>query len=842
MEESHNDDFTRILPIFMYGNPRTAQTIAGDMERAIQKATKVITLHSITAKPEFKDGPQSPKQKELYARNEYNKHVPNNYLLMGKAYLFRHDFHLALETFRFIMTEYHYDDIIYETQIWIARTHNELNEYNEAEDILEVLTGTIEFPENLHPELYSTLADLYMKQGQYERAIEPMTRAVEEVKNKEDRVRWSFILAQLHQEAGDPQLASRFYRDVITMNATYEYSFNARINRASVFVAGADNPKEIRDELRKMLKDEKNADFRDQIYFAIGRVYEREDNMEEALENYRLSSVYNMGNAQQKTTSCLTIADIYYERQDYELADLYYDSAKVSLTTDYPDYDNIVRKTQSLGLLVENLQIVQMEDSLQMLAGLPEDARNAIIDSIIARIQREETLAQQQEMDMRRDQQFNRMALNESQRTGFSNSATQDGKWYFYNQAAKGFGKPEFQMKWGNRQLEDYWRRSNKSTMAFETGEEGEELADSSGAVEEAAKILSNKSREFYLRDIPMTDSMIELSNGRIEDGLYNAGNIYKNDLVDHPNAYITYESLLARFPGGQYTLSTYYNLYQMYRDDKDAARADIYKNNIVRDYPESQPAQILTNPNYISELQARENELNNFYKETYDMFYRGDYYGVMMRADTAMSRWPDDPVIPKFQLLKVMAIGRTEDLLVFTEALDSLAASSQDKEVADRASAILAYILDTDKEVKTETEKREAEQIYKVDSGGTFIYGMFVEGPVDINQLKFEFINLNLDLYPNLTYDVAHEELNNDVIAVFVRRFKDIDDAWEYYDEAFRTEKIFDVLEGSEYRLFIISEGNERTLLEDRFANKYWLFFQKYYTRDEGNTNTVDG
>ena len=112
MKDSHEDNFTRILPVFLYSDEATAGAIAGDMERAIQKATKVITLHSITVKPEFKEGPQTEKQKEFYTRSEYNRFVPQNYLLMGKAYLFRHDFFLALETFKFIMSQYAYDDII----------------------------------------------------------------------------------------------------------------------------------------------------------------------------------------------------------------------------------------------------------------------------------------------------------------------------------------------------------------------------------------------------------------------------------------------------------------------------------------------------------------------------------------------------------------------------------------------------------------------------------------------------------------------------------------------------------------------------------------------------------
>ncbi len=835
MEDAHLDDFTRILPIFTYGEEATASTVAPDMERAIQKATKVITLHSITVKPEFKNGPQSEKQKELYAMNEYNKFVPGNYLLMGKAYLFRHDFFLALETFKFIMTEYYYDDIVFETQIWIARTHNELEEYMESEDILEVLTGTQEFPEKLNAKLYSTLADLYMKQEEYSRAIEPMTIAVNNVKKKDEKIRWTYILAQLHQEAGDPQLASDYYRQVIKMNPDYEISFNSRINRASVFMAGSDNAKEIKEELRKMLKDEKNAEFRDQIYFALGNVFFREGNTEEALNHYKLSSSTSVTNTQQKTTSCLTIAEIYYEKQNYEQADLYYDSAMVYLTAEYPDYDNIVAKTRSLSVLVENLQVVQHEDSLQMVAGLSEPERLALIDSLITRIEREEALAREQEMTAMRDQQFNRMALNESQRTGFSGGEDQGGKWYFYNQAAKGFGQPEFRMKWGNRKLEDYWRRSNKSEVKFESDEE-EEVSDTSGVIQEAAKILSNKSREFYLKDVPMTDSLIEISDGRIIEGMYNAATIYKNELQDYPNAEVTYKELLDRYPENEYTLSSYYNLYRLYEQENDIPKANIYKESIVREFPESQPAQLLTNPNYINELLAKENEVNDYYRITYEMYEAGNNYGVITNVNAALVRYKDDPVIPKFEFLKVLAIGKTEDILVFTQALDSLINSTPDPEIAERSTEILAYIMDTDMEVKIETEKIEAEEIYHADSVGTFSYGMYFTGNVDINQLKFEFINLNLDLYSNKTFDVVEEGLDEGVTAVMVNQFPNMEEAWEYYDQVLRNNKIFQVLGENEFRLFIISSGNINVLTENRGANMYWLFFQKHYNRNEGN------
>jgi tetratricopeptide (TPR) repeat protein len=834
IEDSYDNDFTRILPLFLYSDESIASSIGPDMERTIQKATKVITLHSITAKPEFKDGPQSQKQKDFYARNEYNNHVPENYFLMGKSYLYRHDLYIALETFKFVLSEYHYDDVVYEAQVWRARTHIMLKEYLEAEDILEVLTGTVEFPEKIRPDLYATLAELYMQQEEYGRAIEPLSRALEGVKKKEERIRYTYILAQLHQEAGDPTKASKYYRDVIKMNPPYEFSFNARINRASVFMAGTDNAKEIKDELRKMLKDDKNSNFRDQIYYAQGNVAFREGNIQEAIDLYKLSSANSTSNTQQKTTTCIKLADIFYERQDYEMADFYYDSAAVYLTNEYPDYEEFIQKTMSLSLLVENLQIVQLEDSLQMLAGLDEASRLAIIDSIIAQLQLAEQRAREEEVRAMQDQQYNRQSLNQSQRTGYT--ADQGGKWYFYNQAAKGFGQPEFRMKWGTRKLEDNWRRSNKREINFEAvaGEEG--VVDSSGVMAEKQKILSNKTREFYLQDIPMTDSMMQISHGRIIESLFNAGTIYKNDLRDIPNSIVTYTDLLNRYPGSDYTLNTYYNLYSIYNQDNNMQLANVYKQSIVREFPESQPAQLLTNPNYAAELRAKENEVNNYYQQTYELFQQGYYDRVIRDVDTALVRYADDPLLPKFELLKVLAIGKTEDLLVFTLALDSLASSSPDEQVADMASMVLAYILNTDQEVKTETQKIEAEEIYSSDTTGVFFYGLFVNNRVDLNQLKFEFINLNIDHFPNYTFDIVDEALEEGEVAFYVKEFPDMENARDYFQMAIMNEAIRKTLEGVNYRPFIISQGNAEILLSDRVSDKYWLFFRKHYSNGEGN------
>jgi len=830
-QESYVDDYTKILPVFMYDDPSIAQTIAPDMETSITKATKVITLHSITAKPEYKNGPQSEKQKAFYARNEYNKWVDNNYLVMGKAYLYRHDFMLAIETFKFILTEFFYEDIVYETQIWLAQAYYQTKEYKESERILDQLTSDERVSKKLYTDLYATIADLKIKKEEYSDAIKPLSIAFENVKKKKTRIRYAFILGQLNQEAGNQEAASNYYQQVIKMNPPYEMSFNARINRAGVFVEGADKSREIKSELNKMLKDEKNKEYLDQIYYALANINFKEGKIEEAISYYKLSSAKSVANPQQKTKSCLTLADIYYNRQNYESAKLYYDSAVVSLTPEYQNYNNVMTKSRSLSHLVENLIIVQFEDSVQRLAAMSEAGRLAVIDSIIAQVHREEQLAQISEMEDVQDMQFNRMMLSENQQSE-SKSGETGGKWYFYNDAAKSFGQPEFKMKWGTRKLEDNWRRKNKSQISF--GETENEMAEGDTTKEIQREVLSNKTREFYLQTIPLTDSMMKISDNRIMESLFNAGSVYKNDLKDYPKATDTYKDLLERYPVSDFTLPAYYNLYLIYNELQDATSLNSYKASIIREYPESQIAQLLTNPNYVNELLEKENEVNRYYEATYNYYIQKDYYRVISNVDYALEHFKDNELIPQFFFLKALAIGQTSDIMTFTSALDSVSKTYPSHEVAIRANEMLAYIKDYNPEVKLETEKKEAEEIYTYDPSGAYLFGMIINRFIDINQLKFEIINFNLDMFPNLTFDVTSENLSDNSRVVLVKPFKDIQKAWEYYDQIASGDKIMALIEGTGYSRFVISSANSLILLQDKNANKYLLFFDKYFARQE--------
>src|SRR5208337_4099152 len=321
------------------------------MDVTIKKGAKLITLHSIKAKPIMKKGHMSPKEKEFYNKNEYNKWVDVAYLLMAKANFYKHSYKASNDLLTFIQREFPKLTSQFEARIWQARIYAETKEYKDAERILTLLEGDKELPKNLQIDLNTTMADVDLKQGQYDGAIKPLRKALELIKTKKLKLRYSFILAQIYQKNGSYKNASILYTSIIRKSPPYEMSFNARINLAATVDNGEKNTQYIKSQLRKMLKDEKNLEFQDQIYYALGNIEIKEDDEPQAIDFYRQSVKVSTKNQNQKGLSCITLADIYYNKKNYIPAQAYYDTALLNINESYPDYRNIKSRAECLNHL-----------------------------------------------------------------------------------------------------------------------------------------------------------------------------------------------------------------------------------------------------------------------------------------------------------------------------------------------------------------------------------------------------------------------------------------------------------------------------------------------------------
>jgi tetratricopeptide (TPR) repeat protein len=825
-KNNHEDNFSKILPLFYYQSTEISQQLTPDMNRAIEKATKVITLHSIKAKPELKKGPQTDKQKAFYNQKEYNKWIGDNFTLMGKAYVYKQEYHMAIETFKKVVTDFPNDPVHYEALFWMARAYNETKEYRESEKILNGLINEKKIPDKYKAGIFSSYADLYIKEGKYDKAVPMLKSALAEIRNKQYKIRYTYILAQLNQQIKHYPEAIEAYKKVIKMNPPYEFTFNAKINMAESFEGGSENGREIEALLRKMLKDDKNIDFHDQIYYALGNISSIEGKKEEAIKNYQKSVQASTNNFNQKGLSYLALGDIYYIKPDYILAQLYYDSSIQNISPDFEKYTELSLKTKSLTNLVSHLSVYNLEDSLQNLASLPKNELNKIIDAKIEEVIKKEQEELERKKEEMQDLQYG-MAVAGNQKSNPQNQA--GGSWYFYNLNAKSFGQPEFKMKWGNRKLEDNWRRKNKQTIdVMESSVIEETLSDTSTATEQ--KMLGVKSREYYLKNIPFSDSAKALSHVKLEKALFNMGLVYRNELKDNNEAIKSFKEQITRYPNGVNALLAYYNLYELFQEKNNTPEANYYKNIIINKFPNSPRARLLSDPEFAKDLLNQEKLMNDNYESVFNDYQEGRYAEVIRKSQIAHKEYEGKVILPRFQLLQALSVGKLQGNERLKEELELLIKEYPDHEVSAFAQEVIKniYIMTPDLEVADIID--EAREIYSFDENTVYYFGISFPQKVDYNQLNFNLINFNLDNFDAQNLGIVKESIKDKNI-ILVQSFQDLSTARAYlkvFNESHTT--VYRDLKAEEIQAFLISNENLEILRKDGNLQKYLLYYQNYY------------
>ncbi len=835
LDYGYKDNFSRIIPVFTYSDAAAGKSITPEMDKSIKKASKLIKYHSIRVKPKQPKGRITKRKKEFLAKNEYCKWVDDAYLLMGKAHFMKHDFFQARINFEYVIAQFKEDEIKYDATLWLVRTMLETNQFNKARETLDLLDADKKLPRRIKGEMAAIYADYYMKQKNEEDAANELRKAIDKTRKKSARSRYKFILAQLYQKMGENKNASNLYTQVIKMNPHYDMAFNAKINRATCFDVGSGNSKEIKKQLNKMLKDVKNKDYLDQIYFALANIYYKENNVEEAMNNFKLSVQKSAGNNDQKAISYLSIADIYFSKLNYKPSQAYYDSCITLLDGKHPDYDKIFTKASNLSELVENLNIVEHEDSIQKVAKMPEKDKLRFIDNLIEKVKQEEAKQKEEE----RQRQINIM-FDANNNTNTQNANT--GKWYFYNPSTLGLGFSEYRRKWGNRKLEDNWRRKNKAVELSDELKTDQNTSDSQDSTN--AKPLSNKSREFYLKGLPINDTLITKSNTKIKDAYFKLGKIYKEKLTDYLKSVEAYESLNKRFQKNEYELSALYELVLLNNILKNSAQTEYYKNLIIKNYPNSKYAKILQNPNYLNELMASSKLADDIFVLTYELYKKSNYAEVIKNCEQVENTYPDSKLIPQFAYLKAVSLGKTNNSNdILKKELLALIQKYPQSQVVAPAQDILKYMkkgslsdikekIANNKFYVDSTVKEVEVQLYTMAEKTPHFYVIIVPNvkKIDVNRLSFNVSNFNIDFYGMANYNVSAVMLNKDFHMVTVKSFENKAQGMSYYRTIKDNPEIFKDLETNEYRQFVISADNFAIMFKDQDITKYIKFFTTKY------------
>lgn len=710
MERNYEDDYSQLLylhPADARKNPQSPQP-SGDFTRSIEKAQKAIQLRSIKKKPARKAGKASdPAYKAWMKREEYNPFLHNAWMMMGRSQYNNGDFLGAASTFYYISRHFGWlAGTVTEAKLWQARSYCALGWGYEALGILEKIPQEA-LTDNHIKQLYNlTFATYYVQSTEQEKAIPYVVGAIKLTKGVQ-KSRLYFLLGQLYERSGKKTEAYEAFSHAGGSGTSYRTQLNARIKQSEVYTGENITP-EVK-ALKRMTRYDRNKDYLDQIYYAIGNLYLSRRDTTHAIENYVLAAEKSTRNGIDKAISQLTLGGLYFDRRQYDLAQPCYAEAVPLLPDNYPGYDSISQRSDVLDELALYTQNVNLNDSLLRLADMPEAERLAVIEKIIEKLKKEE--AEEAERTKREEYLANQQALGNQQNNGNAASApasfniNTDDSWYFYNAATRNAGKTEFQKRWGSRKLEDDWRRRNKASFSFSefggddesSDAEDEQSPESSSGEEqtpeeqEAAKRESDPHYpEYYLKQIPSTPQERTNANDIIQEGMFNIGLILKDKLEAYPEAASEWVRLLHRYPDNIYRLDVYYNMYLMYMRQGKKSEAEQYRALVLSDFPDSKYGLAMRDPNYLDRLRHMDEEQEAMYQNAYDAYLNNDNETVHKAYRDMMDKYPLSKIMPKFMFIDALAYVTENNADKFKAGLTELLERYPDTDITPLASAYL--------------------------------------------------------------------------------------------------------------------------------------------------------
>lgn len=700
IRQANEDDFSTILNLYPVSNHAAAEASKSQMDRTIEKCRKCIKLHSIKARPkvDYDKKRRDPEYAAWLEQEEFNNQMGNAWILLAMAEFHKGDFLGSISTFNYIIRHYSNDvDMVARCQLWVARAYAEMGWLYEAEDMLSKVQ--VDHLSRKHAPLYAAVsADVLLKTKHYKDAIPFVKIALPNEKKRENKPRFQYVLAQLYQMDGEREAARNAYQKVIKMQPSNEMDFNARLRLAQLEKSPQDGIK----LLNKMAKLDKNKDQLDQIYGTIGDVYLAQKDTVKALEYYEKAIESSVQHGMAKAKVLVTAGDIYYQQRNYIKASPCYKEATQILSAESEQYTRIQRRSETLDELVVEYSMVQLQDSLQHLATLSEEEQRVVVDSIIARLIRAEEEEKERAAQAAREAE-NDMGPRSVNTANMLGGGAGSANWYFYNPQLLRSGKQTFRTQWGNRTLEDNWRRLSKATTGsiFDDDEEllDEELlmdstATDSTAMADVAPVETDTHKpEYYLQQIPKTEEDIAQSNELLARALYNMVYIYRDKVGDQQLSDETFEDFCKRFPNHELLVDLYYMQYLTALKNNDMLKAEQYRQQIIAAFPESNEAYIVSQPDYFQRLQRMAQEQDSLYEHTYQAYTQNNFTAVKTNKLYAEENYPLSPLMPRFLFLNAIAVAKTDGQPAFIVQLQEMVARYPESELAAMAKDMLALM-----------------------------------------------------------------------------------------------------------------------------------------------------
>ena len=842
------DDYTRFLLPENIGNDEVARSIYPEMDRAIEKGVKGIQKHSIFVKGV-----------------EHVPYIKECYLMTAYATFYKHDYVSTANTCDILIQQFTGTHAGDEGAVLLARCMTMEKRYEEAEAALDQLVQRLakgNFSRNQRDKLYIAMVEATVPQEKYKKAVEYIHEAIDASSDRYTKARLSFLMAQIYRHLDKRAVASKYYDQVLSYRPPYVLEFNAKLGMASCADLEHTDIVKLERQLDDMIKDKKNEEYRDQIYFAKGEMFLGVKQPDKACDNYRRSVALATANKAQRAQSALRMGEVQYEVfENYDLAQRYYDTAMQCIGADYPRYDYIRRRHEMLTELASYTRVYERCDSLLAVATMPEAERMQLINKKIEELRKSEEEAKE------------RALLEELRSDARQQQNTLTGDWYFYTPNTVQKGKETFRQRWGMRSLEDLWFLSNKMS-SFDFDDLAEETdsdtvaTDSlaAGQAKSAAKDgdpTDPHSVAYYLKDLPATQQALDSIDSLTSISLLNAGYIFYDGIGNIPRALECYHRLAKDYTSFPEIVQAFYMLYRIYDRQGNTPQANYYRDMVLMGFPDSDFANLIRDNEYYKELIRRSRRIEADYEELYDQYASHRYATVINLVDEAEELYPDNPALNKFRYWKGLALahrGNHDDAVALFTTLAALPRTDSIQPLAeaqlallqDSAFALSENITDADEQrarnrSNTQTTTQPSNQtaveeeaplppesmLYRYrENQQYFVVVIINDRTINATELQKTLSDFNSRYYSNSGYRVNAALFTDSTQILTIHRFVDADEAMGYWRHLQGEESPLRKYADSDHQEFAITTQNYATFYNRKNPDAYIPFFNKYYLK----------
>ena len=667
LNTSYKDDYWEVLPVERL---EVTEDIKLDSEDnnpnfiiAEEKATKAVQKHSM----DIKDEERNPQTDEAF-------------LLLGKARYFDQRYIPALEAFNYIIKKYTYSDKLNEAHIWREKVNIRLENEDLALKNLKRLLKYEDLKDQEYADARAMMAQAFINLKAPDTAIQNLKIAGHYTKKNPEKGRYYYIIGQLYNELGHKDSANYAFDKVIDLNrkSPRVYMINSEIQKIRNTEITDENKEEVFDYLTDLEENRENRPFLDKIYRQVAEFHLQNTSDSLALVYFNKSLRATQNEPKLNALNYENLAEYNFDENSYKVAGAYYDSMLTNLKENTKKFRTTKKKLDNLEDVIKYEDIVQYADSVITLYNMPKEEQVTYFQNFIDEMKKaEEEAAKAAEEKITAS-----FAAFGDSKGGKENK----GKFYFYNIQSLGFGKNDFTNRWGNRELADDWRWSDKArSLPTQATDEAIVANDSlnSGPTDE-----EKYSVDFYTDRIPTDVAVIDSLNTGRNFANYQLGLIYKEKFKENLLASGKLEDVLGSNPEERLILPSKYNLYKIY-EEEESPLAETMKNDIIQNHSSSRYAEILLNPQAV--LAENEDSPDSRYNKLYSKYRNQEFLQVITGAEENINRYTGDPIVPKFEMLKANAIGRLNGYGEFKEALNYVALTYPNNPEGKKAEQMVA-------------------------------------------------------------------------------------------------------------------------------------------------------